>query len=55
MVSLRKAAWLSLAGCWIATAGVTAAVAIVPDEKPAVLPVQHDTAALVTIGPGALR
>ena len=28
MVSIGKAAWISLASCWIATAGVTAAIAI---------------------------
>ena len=54
MVSIGKAAWISLASCWIATAGVTAAIAIAPEEKPAVVPVHHDSAALVTIGPGAL-
>jgi hypothetical protein len=50
---IGKAAWLSLAGCWLATAGVTAVLAATPAEPPAVVPVHHE--ALVTIPPGTAR
>jgi hypothetical protein len=50
---IGKAAWLSLAGCWFATAGVTAVIAAAPADAPAVVHVSHE--ALVAIPPGAAR
>jgi hypothetical protein len=50
---LGKAAWVSLAASWFATAGVTAVLAAAPPDAPAVVHTSHE--ALVTIPPGAAR
>jgi hypothetical protein len=60
MGSIGKAAWLSLAGCWLATATATAVLAAQPAEPPSILRVSSTRGpvtnpAVVTISPETLR